>query len=219
VNLWGEFLEHSGRKVHKWTHYFPAYERHLARFAGLSVTMLEIGLGHGGSVRMWKRYLGPYAQIVGIDIKPKFARYGEHHVAIRIGSQSDPDFLLSLVEEFGPFDIVLDDGSHRMDDMLTSLRTLYPTLTRNGVYMVEDTHTCYWPRAGGGLGAPASFIEVSKGLVDELHAYHAEELEPTEFTRSTTSMHFYDGIVVFERGRHEPGIHIHTGQIAKGDDA
>jgi hypothetical protein len=57
--------------------------------------------------------------------------------------------------------------------------------------MVEDLHTAYWPEFDGGLRAPGSFIELCKGLVDELNADHARgALPPTEFTRSTLSMHF-----------------------------
>jgi len=47
-------------------------------------------------------------------------------------------------------DIVLDDGSHQIDDVASSVRHLYPRLDRNGVYMVEDMHTAYWEKYGGG---------------------------------------------------------------------
>ena len=69
--------------------------------------------------------------------------------------------------------------------------------------MVEDLHTACWQEFGGGLRRDGSFIEITKGLIDELNADHARgALAPTEFTRSTLSMHFYDSVCVFERGRH-----------------
>jgi cephalosporin hydroxylase len=216
MGLWHDFLTHRGRMIHKWSQYFPAYERHLGRFCNLPVTMLEIGCGHGGSVQMWRRYLGPHAQIVGVDIRDDAKLYEADQIAIRIGNQSDPDFLAGLVEEFGPIDIVLDDGSHQMNEVRASFRELYPTLSPSGVYMVEDMHTSYWERKGGGLGNPNSFMENCKGMIDELPAHHSDAgLEPTEFTKTTLSMHFYDGMVVFERGRHRPGVSVHAGTVSR----
>lgn len=69
--------------------------------------------------------------------------------------------------------------------------------------MVEDLHTAYWEEYEGGLHRGGSFIEQCKGLIDELNADHARgALAPTPSTRSTHSLHFYDSVVVFERGRH-----------------
>jgi len=149
---------------------------------------------------MWKRYLGPHVQIVGIDINPECSEFAEDQVAVRIGDQRDENFLSEILREFGPPDVVLDDGSHRMADVVGSFQYLYPRLDRNGVYMVEDMHTAYWPQFGGGLGTKGSFIELCKHLVDELNGQHFNGV--TDFTRSTMSMHFYDSIVVFERGTH-----------------
>jgi hypothetical protein len=152
---------------------------------------------------MWKRYFGPHAQIVGLDINPECKQFEEDQVAIRIGSQSDTALLQSVLDEFGTPNIVLDDGSHRMSDVVETFRYLYQRTAPDGVYMVEDLHTAYWDEYGGGVGREGSFIELCKGLIDELNAdWSREALPPTEFTRSTLSMHFYDSIVAFERGRH-----------------
>jgi hypothetical protein len=107
-----------------------------------------------------------------------------------------------VVAEFGIPDIVLDDGSHRMDDINASFDALYPLVPKNGVYIVEDLHTAYWDEYGGGLRKPGSFIERSKVLVDRLNADHARDaIAPDEFTATTRSICFYDSVVVFEKGR------------------
>jgi len=212
MNLWSDFLTNEQRLIHKWTHYFPAYERHFARFCNQSIKMLEIGCGEGGSLQMWKRYLGPSAQIVGIDILETCKDYEEDQIAVRIGSQADTTFLASLNDEFGPFDIVLDDGSHRMDHVLATFEYLYPTIVRNGVYMIEDLHTAYRAKFGGGLGVKASFMEVTKRLIDELHADWTQgAVAETPFTRMTMSIHVYDSIVAFERGFHRKAVVMKTG--------
>ncbi|WP_200306938.1 class I SAM-dependent methyltransferase [Paracraurococcus ruber] len=202
MGLWAEFLGHQGRVIHKWKHYFPAYERHFGRYVNRPLTFLEIGCGEGGSLQMWKRYFGPHARIVGIDIRPECAAFEEDQIHVRIGSQADPEFLRGVIGEFGRPDIVLDDGSHVMEHVVASFACLYPLVRDDGIYMVEDLHTAYWDEYGGGLQRPGSFMELCKHLLDELNAdWTRDALPPTPFTRTTQSMHFYDSIAVFERGR------------------
>jgi hypothetical protein len=203
VSLWSDFLTNDQRLIHKWKHYFPIYERHFRDYVNKTVTFIEIGCGRGGSLQMWKRYFGPHARIIGLDLDPRCKEFEEDQIEIRIGGQQDIDFLHSVVEEFGAPDIILDDGSHIMSHICASFNFLYPRLPVSGIYMVEDLHTAYWDEFEGGLARPGSFIELSKNLIDELNADHIREgLAPTEFTRSTLSMHFYDSVVVFERGRY-----------------
>jgi len=200
MTLWGDFLTNDERTIHKWKHYFPAYERHFSRYVYRPLVFWEIGCGRGGSLQMWKRYFGPHAQIVGLDIRPECSELQEDQIAVRIGNQSQASFLDRVLQEFGVPDIVLDDGSHKMDQVIATFRHMYPRLDRNGVYLVEDVHTAYWEQYGGGLRRTGTFIELCKELIDELNGVHAGIA--SEFTHSTLSMHFYDSIVAFERGRH-----------------
>jgi len=97
-------------------------------------------------------------------------------------------------------DIVLDDGSHQIDDVASSVRHLYPRLDRNGVYMVETCtrHT----------GKNTVAVRGARDLHRTLQATYRRAQRcvhvrnATKFTDSTLSTHFYDSIVVFERGRH-----------------
>ncbi len=223
--LWESFLTHQGRLAHKWTHYFPAYENHFSRYVNRPMVFWEIGVGEGGSLQLWKRYFGPYAQIVGLDILDK-SEFEEDQIAIRVGDQTDASVLQSILDEFGPPDVVLDDGSHVMSHVEASFRYLYPRMARDGVYVVEDLQAAYWPEYGGGLGAPGTFIETAKGLIDALNADSAfaaglthrdprngpvDAMPPTEFTSTTLSMHFYDSMIAFERGIHRRKLALQTG--------
>jgi cephalosporin hydroxylase len=202
MSLWNIFLQNKDRKIHKWKHYFPAYESHFSRYVNRPLLFIEIGCGYGGSLQMWKKYFGPHAKIVGIDINPEAKAFEEDQIDIRIGDQNDPEFLKSIVAEFGSPDVVLDDASHFMGHTITSFKTLYPLLDTNGIYLVEDLHTSYWPEWGGGLNKSGTFIEMCKKLIDELNADHAKsQINPTAFTASILSMHFYDSMVVFQKGR------------------
>jgi len=214
MNLWADFLTNDKRLIHKCKHYFPAYERHFSRFVNTDVLFIEIGCGLGGSLQMWKRFFGPMARIVGLDIRPECRIFAEDQIDIRIGDQSDSGFIKSICDEFGTPDVVLDDGSHIMKHVNATFKELYPRLSKNGVYMVEDLQTAYQPAYGGGLKAKGSFIETCKGLIDVLNADATRGKVPrNDFTDSTVSMHFYDSMAVFERGRHTRNIAFKTGGL------
>ena len=205
MSLWSDFLTNDKRLIYKWKHYFPIHEHHFVRFANRDVVFFEIGCDEGGSLQMWKRFLGPHARIIGVDIIPGAAKFAEDQAEIRIGDQSDVQFLEALVKEFRPPDVISDDGSHIMAHVNASFAAPYPLVSRTGVYLVEDLHTAYWNEYGGGLRHSDSFIEYSKGSIDALNADDSRgALEPSAFTRSMLSMHFYDSVVVFEKGRHRP---------------
>lgn len=201
--LWDLFVNNSGRPIHKWKHYFPIYENHLKPFVNKSVLLIEIGVGRGGSLQMWKKFLGPSAMIIGIDVNPICKNFEEDQIFIRIGSQEDTSFLKRIIEEFGSPDIVIDDGSHIMEHIETSFDFLYPEVSKNGIYIVEDLHTAYWPEYNGGLNKKTTFIEKSKRLIDQINADHTKgKIEQSLFSQTTTSISFYDSVVVFQKGKY-----------------
>jgi hypothetical protein len=195
--LYGDFLQNNGKIIYKWAHYFPIYEKHFEKFVNQSVIFWEIGVSKGGSLQMWKQYLGPFAKIVGIDIDPKCTEHEDTQRAVCIGDQSDHAFLQSVIDEHGCPDVVLDDGSHVMEHVCASFDFLYDKVSKNGVYYVEDMHTAYWDGYGGGVKREGTFIELCKDLIDSLNSRHYGE--PTAFADSTFSISFYDSVIVFEK--------------------
>jgi hypothetical protein len=208
------FRRNRGRLIHKWVHYFDIYDRHFSRFRGRPIVVLEFGVFHGGSLQMWRDYFGKKALIYGVDIDPRCASLGGRNIKILTGDQEDRGFLRSVVAETGPIDVVIEDGGHTMTQQTTTFEEIYPNVKEDGVFLIEDLHTSYWPEYGGGLDNPDSFMGYAKRLTDKLNAWHArddERLPVDEFTRTTRSMHFYDSIVVFEKGRVEQPHHEMTG--------
>lgn len=156
----------------KWEHYFEIYDQLLSRYYGVAGTRyLEIGVQNGGSLEVMRLLLGREAQITGLDIDPQCAAIGleESGVAdeIYIGSQADAELLQILGREAGPFDVVLDDGSHQQSDMVTTFLQLFPVLKQGGVYIIEDTHTNHYPthqQSFMGIG----LYDYFKGLAERL---------------------------------------------------
>ena len=194
------FVNNVDKRLHKWLHYFDIYERHFARFRDKKPTIVEIGVAGGGSLAMWKAYFGEGARIVGIDIDPACKQHEAESIDIFIGSQDDDALLATIRQSYPRIDIVLDDGSHLMPHMIKTFEVLYPHVDPHGVYMVEDTHTCYWPKYGAGVKKAGSFMEYVKDRLDDINAFHAKGALPiTGFTRTTESITTYDSVVVFEK--------------------
>tara|TARA_R110000824_G_scaffold264345_1_gene453168 strand:+ start:343 stop:1125 length:783 start_codon:yes stop_codon:yes gene_type:complete len=128
--------------------YIPYYEKHFRPIRHEEMNILEIGVrsnrGHGpSSLLMWKEYF-PNSQIYGLDINPNCAGYDEERLKIIIGDQADKRCLDDLVAEHGPFDIIIDDGSHVNSLTIKSYELLiHQGLKPGGLYIIEDLSTSY----------------------------------------------------------------------------
>jgi len=208
------------RALTKWQHYFQIYEREMGRFLQAPVSFLEIGVYKGGSIPMWLEYFPKGSTLSFIDIDPDCAAHAAPGTNVRIGNQADPDFLAEVVAEFGPFDVILDDGSHINAHQITSFEHLWPHLKNGGIYMVEDCHTSYWPGFGGGYRNEASFIEYAKRLIDTMHSWYTDQddLFPfQEMAKALNAVRFYDSIVVVEKlMQQEPPLSLvsQNGQVS-----
>jgi 23S rRNA U2552 (ribose-2'-O)-methylase RlmE/FtsJ len=195
------FRQNSKRRIHKWIHYFDIYDRHFSRFRGKRIVVVEFGVSHGGSLQMWRHYFGRRAKIYGVDIDPRCKLLEGWRTKVFIGDQEDRAFLRSIAATIGPIDVLIDDGGHTMGQQIATFEEMYPKVNENGVFLIEDLHTSYWKRYGGGYRKPGTFMEYAKALTDQLNAWHSREPEfvVDQFTQTTRSMHFYDSIIVFEK--------------------
>ncbi len=199
--------------------YAGHYQHHFAPWRHRALRVLEIGVGGledpragGESLRMWKAYF-TRAAIVGIDIYDK-SSHDEPRITTIIGSQADAAFLRRVHEEHGPFDIIIDDGSHFVEHAITTFKVLFPLLAKDGIYAVEDTQSSYWPEARGipfggstDLNAPHTSMNFLKSLVDGLN--HVEFLSPdyvpSYFDKHIVALHFYHNLVFVYKGVNDEG--------------
>jgi hypothetical protein len=102
--------------------------------------MLIIGVNTGGDLFMFRDYFGDDFQLVGVDLNPECAAFESEDFVKRIfvGSQNDVEFQKSVGREIGSVDIILDDASHTSAYTLKAMKTLWPFLQDDGIYMVED---------------------------------------------------------------------------------
>jgi hypothetical protein len=138
----GMGLKHGTDKASSSHDYLNFYELFLAPLRDKELTILEIGVLNGASLRMWEEYF-PRARVIGADIVPTSKQFEKGRVTIEVVDQSNIEELTWLSFKHGPFDIIVEDGSHMWDHQITSLRTLFPFVKRDGVYIVEDLQTNY----------------------------------------------------------------------------
>ncbi|MGO8740680.1 hypothetical protein [Rhodoblastus sp.] len=116
--------------------YLRHYAREFLPIRDAAINIIEIGVAGGASLKTWPRYF-PNATAIGIDIEPSCARFSGGPIKVRIGSQDDEKFLTQIVKEFPPT-IIVDDGSHQSQHMITSFEILFPSLLSGGIYIIED---------------------------------------------------------------------------------
>ena len=117
----------------------------------------------------------------------------------------------------GPFDIVIDDGSHVTSHQIGTFATVYPTIAVNGVYIVEDLHSNVWDDF---VNTESTLLDISKQMIDEIYEPYAprtgdqvsfsdyyvdgpvyrDGVVTSWFAANTFAIRHYDSMVVFERG-------------------
>jgi hypothetical protein len=108
-------------------------------FKGLKdkpIQFLEIGVFHGGSLQYFSDFF-KNGQIFGIDIRPPTVPL-QGNIEFTIVNQNDTEGLKEFAEKKGPFDIILDDGSHRRKETQNCFEALWKYVKPNGAYIIED---------------------------------------------------------------------------------
>ena len=180
--------------------YIPLYEQHLRPLRRKPITLLEIGIGGydqptwgGASLRMWRDYFRR-GEIHGVDVYRKVI--DEPRIHVHKGNQTNTEFLHGLGSDCGPFDVIIDDGSHVARDIRTSFEVLFNYLRPGGWYVVEDMGTAYDPAFGGGPpGYPGTSAALVKELVDEVNRVSIA----SGASANVASLHIYEQIAFIQR--------------------
>ena len=191
--LWNYFAAHKeGRGIIKFKHYLDIYHRHLSRFVGRNVHVVEIGVQSGGSLEMWTHYFGPGCHVTGIDIQQGCKCFEDAATTILIGDQADRSFWKKFREQSPPVDILIEDGGHEPEQQMVTLEEMLPYVRPGGVYICEDI----WA---------TEFMAYMYALTQKLNDVAVNHKAPerdgaaTGFQASINSIHFYPCAVVIEK--------------------
>jgi hypothetical protein len=192
--LWDYFTAHNkGPGIWKWTHYFEVYHRHLEKFRGRSVKLLEIGIYSGGSLPMWLSYFGNNCNVFGVDIEQACKKYENENIHVFIGDQEDREFWQAFRKSVPNIDIVIDDGGHTPEQQMTTLEELLPHMPPGSVYICEDIH-----------GNSNRFAAFATALVHRLNTFESLvengqiSSKPSNLQKVVHSIHFYPYLLVIE---------------------
>jgi demethylmacrocin O-methyltransferase len=150
--------------------YNKTYCRYFDQLRNNPVKLLEIGVSAGHSVQVWTKYFAN-GTVVGFDQDIRINQYGAtDRLTLIQGDQQDAELLTKISNEHGPFDIIIDDGSHIDAITKKSFDTLFPLLAPGGLYIVEDLHTSYQPIVHG-IPNSCVFIDHVKELIDCVNSH------------------------------------------------
>lgn len=196
----------TGHGIWKWEHYLEIYHRHLNRFCGREVHILEIGIYSGGSLEMWREYFGPDCYVYGVDIEEACRVYEDARTKILIGDQGDRVFWQFVREQVPRIDILIDDGGHRTEQQIATLEEMLPHLQPGGVYLCEDI-----------LGSPLNqFNAYVSGLMAQFNQFNFGLLADTSqgvvwpatpWQTEIEAAHFYPYVTVIEK-RARPALKL-----------
>lgn len=138
--------------------YTPAYHAMFGDRRESVRRVLEVGVNAGSSLRMWEEYF-PNAKIVGLDIRREVL-FTAGRVECHYADQSSRQSLLAAVAAAGggPFDLIIDDGSHEDAHQIVTAETLMPLLATGGAFVIEDIDIdCRPELLADRIHAPAEF--------------------------------------------------------------
>jgi precorrin-6B methylase 2 len=116
------------------------YEELFKELRNSANKVLEIGAYNGASIVMWKEYFSN-AQIFSIDnvYCPQIS--DRENITSLLGDAYSYEILKELPNDF---DIIIEDGSHKIEDMSFVVVEYVKKLKPNGILIVEDIPDFNW---------------------------------------------------------------------------
>jgi len=139
ITTTGEMVEQFSDKGTRHS-YIDVYDQLLAPYHP-AARILEIGVMTGGSLLLWDTWFDA-AEITGIDLRQDFNQprpwhdlLQQPHIDLRWGVDSTKP---SPFAESQRFDVIIDDGSHRVEDQIATFGQYWDHIAQGGVYVIED---------------------------------------------------------------------------------
>ena len=191
----------------KMSSYFSIYAELLSGFRNKKCTIVEIGVLDGGSLFMWRKWLGKDARIIGIDLNPSVKSLEKYGFEIYTGNQADNDFWVDFYSKVGNIDVLIDDGGHQSFQQIMTIYCALCNLRNKCMVIVEDTATSFY-HSMSKHHQENSFLEFSKDATDVL-TVKEREMRPQRWPshvnntilkvfKHVESIQFFSGIVSYK---------------------
>ncbi len=119
------------------------YSKYLADFRNKQINILEIGSFAGASAAAFSKYM-PNSKVFCFDINISNFKYCSNKIFVHgldIKNKNKVSKVLSQIfdkNNFEKFDLIIDDGSHFLSDILYCLNYFLKYVKNNGIYIIED---------------------------------------------------------------------------------
>lgn len=176
------FSKYNTDKGSGYHNYLRQYEPLLQSMRNKPIRILEIGVYNGGSILAWREAFPNALSIVGVDITPSCKKYEDptKSIFIEIMDATNSKNIESISSKYGPFDLILDDGSHLNKHVIQSFEGFFPYLKDDGIYIVEDTN-CYNSSSHIDSSYPTHVDYFSKFIYYLNQSRHSPEYGPNDF--------------------------------------
>jgi len=123
--------------------YSKFYKQKLDNFKNKKINILEIGSYAGASAAALIKYL-PQSNVFCFDINISNFKYKSkkiHVFGLDINNQNKSIKIMNKIfnqYKIKEFDIIIDDGSHNLSDIMNGLKIYFKYLKKKGLYIIED---------------------------------------------------------------------------------
>jgi tetratricopeptide (TPR) repeat protein len=186
--------------------YLRHYQKFFSSYVNADINLIEIGVGGGRSVEVWRSYFR-HATIIGIDDNPACSRFARDRILIEIGSQDDPGFLADVCRRHPPT-IVIDDGSHKANHIIYTFERLFPALLSGGLYVIEDL-AFHFGRAlsiygSPGFSVPGYLLKRTEALMQRAQ-FDASVWGTERYIHDhIDTIHYLRGAVIINKAKRSP---------------
>ena len=123
--------------------YAVYYENKLKKFKDKKINILEIGSFSGASAAAFSKYL-PNSKIYCFDVNISNFNYVSKNIyvyGLDINNQKKVKKIVNKIfldTNINFFDLIIDDGSHNLSDILSGFKFFFKFLKNKGLYVIED---------------------------------------------------------------------------------
>jgi len=130
----------ANRQGHGYSKFYTTY---LQNYKDKKINILEIGSFAGASAAAFTKYFRN-ADVFCFDVNISNFKYKSkkiHVYGVDINDKKKIKKILNQIfnkHKFNFFDLIIDDGSHNLSDILFGLKLFYHLVKKNGLYVIED---------------------------------------------------------------------------------
>ena len=119
------------------------YKKKLDQYKNKEINILEIGSYAGASAAAFVKYF-PNSKIYCLDVNISNFKYKSKNIkvfGIDVNNKKKTEKIIQKIfkkQKIDYFDLIIDDGSHNLSDILNSFKFFFKFVKKNGLYIIED---------------------------------------------------------------------------------